>query len=227
MGCQSLGLQFPQRLRVSHTLSEGQLTGVSVNDCLVSAFMRIWDMDLMPRLTTEAILESNREVEARVAEIRGEHAGRPVWLYLGSSIHFGRLRLGLYFFSCRRCSEVIQTRGHHKGWIVQVPESRGWLVGSEHVPPGNKKTRFKNKQRCLAFKFYGYHVVEESDVVKAGPARMMVRGRGIVSGRSVAVRLKALNEPADRNNGESLQQTSPNCQEPELAGQNIGQAGKA
>lgn len=75
--------------QVSHTLSEGQLTGVSVNDCLVSAIMRTWDIGIVPRLTTEAVLESNREVEARVAEIRGQHAGRPVWLYLGSGIHLG------------------------------------------------------------------------------------------------------------------------------------------
>lgn len=87
-------------LRISHTLSEGQLTGVSVNNCLVSASMNIWDIDLLSRLTTEAVLESNREVETRVAEIRRQHTGRPVRLYLGSSIHLGGSRLMLYFLSC-------------------------------------------------------------------------------------------------------------------------------
>lgn len=101
--------------QVSHTLSEGQLTGVSVNDCLVSAIMRTWDIGLVPRLTTEAILKSNREVEARVAEIRRQHAGRPIWLYLGAGIHLGGSRLMSYFVSCRGCSGVIQTRVHHKG----------------------------------------------------------------------------------------------------------------
>lgn len=102
-----------------HTLSEGQLTGVSVNDCLVSAIMNISrDVGLMPRHTSEAILKSNREMEAGVAEIRGQHAGRPVRLYLGSSIHLGGSRMVLYFLGCRSCSELIQTRVHHKGWIV-------------------------------------------------------------------------------------------------------------
>lgn len=50
---------------------------------------------------------------------------------------------------------------------------------------------------------------------------MMVQGRGIVNGRSVAVRLKTRDEQADRNNGGSLQQTSPERQEPEFPGQNV------
>lgn len=62
-----------------------------MDDWPLSAIIRIWDLYVMPRLTTEAILKSNREVEARVAEIRREHAGRPVWLYLGSSIHLSGL----------------------------------------------------------------------------------------------------------------------------------------
>lgn len=48
-------------------------------------------------------------------------------------------------------------------------------MGSETSPPRKQENEVQNKQRCLAFKFYGNHVVE-SDVVKAGPARMMVRG---------------------------------------------------
>lgn len=100
------------------TLSEGQLTGVSVNDCLMSAIMNTWDMGLMPRLTSEAILKSNREMEAGVAEIRGQHTGRPVWLYLGSSVHLGGSRMVLHFLGCRSCSELIQTRVHHKGWWI-------------------------------------------------------------------------------------------------------------
>lgn len=86
-----------------------------MDDCLASAIMRSWDTGLVPRLTAEAILKSNREVEARVAEIRRQHAGRPVWLYLGSGVHLGVSRLMLYFVSCRGCLEVIQTRNHHKG----------------------------------------------------------------------------------------------------------------
>lgn len=86
-----------------------------MDNCLASAMMRSWDIVLVPRLTTEAILKSNREVEARVAEIGRQHAGRPVWLYLGSGIHLGGSRLVFYFVPCRGCSEVIQTRAHHKG----------------------------------------------------------------------------------------------------------------
>lgn len=89
-----------------------------MNDYLVSAIMNTWDVGLMPRLTSEAILESNREVQARVAEIRGQHTGRPVWLYLGSSVHLGGSRMVSYFLGCRSCSELIRTRVHHKGWIV-------------------------------------------------------------------------------------------------------------
>lgn len=100
-------------------------------------------------------------------------------------------------------------------------------MGSETSPSRKQENdEVQNKQRCLAFKFYGNHVVE-SDVVKAGPARMMAPGRGIVSGRPAAVRPKAFDEQADRNNGESLYEASPNCQEPELTGQNIGQISKA
>lgn len=64
-------------------------------------------------------------------------------------------------------------------------------MGSETRPSGKQENKVQNKERCLAFKFYGNHVVEGKVMsLKRAQSRMMVRERGIVSGRFVAVSLR-------------------------------------
>lgn len=98
----------------------------------------------MPTLTEEAILKSNREVEARIAEIRRQDTCRPVWLYLGPGIHLDGIKA---IFGCGVFRvAVIRTRVVHKGWMVRVSESRGWLLESETRPSWKPNKRFKTKK---------------------------------------------------------------------------------
>lgn len=89
-----------------------------MHDCPVSATYESLELDPIPRLTKEPILESRSKVQARVGEVGRQDAGRMVWLYLGSSIHLGRMRSILYLSFGRVGLRECQTQVDHKGLTV-------------------------------------------------------------------------------------------------------------